>query len=100
MRAKMLLSSYGGRPFTGMAVAPLASGDFRRIEPDGNREVPRPRRLLRDSADALAALQLVPHLLRTDAAGDPQHDQVIEHVGAFGDHCVAVAGDRLDQALD
>ena len=32
--------------------------------------------------------------------GDPEHDQVIQHVGALGDHRIAVAGDRLDQALD
>src|SRR5690242_11488423 len=103
-RAKMLLSSYGGRPFT-IAGLPrpwtcarprgLGSGDLGGIQADSDRQVSSARRLLGDAADALAALQLVPDLLGPNAARHPEHDQVVEHVGTFCHHLIAIAGHRL-----
>ena len=57
---------------------------------------------------AFSAMPLMPSR-RTSSAqtsagstpdGHPQHQQVVQHVGALGDQGVAIAGDRLDQALD
>ena len=42
-----------------------------------------PGRLLGDAADALAPPQLGPDLVRPDARVHPDHQQVVEHVGAF-----------------
>src|SRR5271170_3529155 len=53
------------------------------------------RQLLGDffgnAKESLAAVHFLPDILWTDTGGDPQHHQIIDEIGAFLDHCVAVA---------
>src|SRR5215510_5998904 len=39
----------------------------------------------------LAALHLHPYVLGMDAGGDPEHDEIVEKVGAFAHHGFAIA---------
>src|SRR5215831_15237319 len=39
----------------------------------------------------LAAFHLHPHVLGMDAGGDPEHDEIVEKVGAFAHHGFAIA---------
>src|SRR5215471_20872226 len=40
-------------------------------------------KLLGNSQQLFAALHLHPHVLGLDAGGDPEHDEIVEKVGAF-----------------
>ena len=48
----------------------------------------------------LAPIHLRPDLLRPDAGLGPEHDEMIEQVGALADHRLAVAVHRVDHDLD
>ncbi len=60
----------------------------------------RARGFFGDPADPFPANELSPDVGRVDPGGYPKHQQMVEHIGTLGDQGVAVAGDRLDQALD
>src|ERR1051326_34986 len=75
------------------------SGNLRRPERPRGPVGPRTRRLFGDAADAFAAHEFSPDFLWRDTGRNPNDDQVIQHVGALGDHGVAVAAHRFDQAF-
>src|SRR5580704_6664221 len=58
------------------------------------------RHLLGDAEEALAAVHFLPDVVRADARRDPQHDEVIDQVGAFFDDGFAVAVHGVDDDLD
>src|SRR5262245_31912600 len=56
--------------------------------------------LFGDAEQALAPLHLTPHVLRTHARRNPQHDEIVDEVGALAHDCVAVAVHGVDDDLD
>src|SRR5690242_20447479 len=58
------------------------------------------RHLLGDPEQPLAPLHLLPDILRTDAGGDPQHDEMVDEIGAFLDDRFAVAEHGIEDYLD
>ena len=56
--------------------------------------------LLGDAEQALAPLHLLPDFLRLHAGGDPEHDEIVDEVGAFLDDGVAAAVHRVDHDFD
>src|SRR5262249_29576791 len=57
-------------------------------------------KLLGNSQQLFAALHLHPHVLGMDAGGDPEHDEIVEKVGAFAHHSIAIAVHGIDRHLD
>src|ERR1700736_7043069 len=56
--------------------------------------------LLGDAEQPLAAIHFLPDIFGADAGGDPEDDQIVEEIGAFLDHSVAIAVHRVDDYLD
>ncbi len=59
-----------------------------------------PRRFLGQAGDTLSLRQLRPHVTRLDAGRRPQHQQMIEQVGALRRQFLATLGQRGDHHLD
>src|ERR1700761_4498821 len=53
------------------------------------------RPLLGNAKKPLAAIHFLPDVFRANAGGDPQHDQVIEEVGAFLDDRFTITIHRI-----
>ena len=58
------------------------------------------RNLLGDAEQPLAAVHLGPHVLGVDAGRNPEHDQIIEQIGAFPHDGLGVAAHGVDHHLD
>src|SRR5277367_1478973 len=58
------------------------------------------RHLLGDAEEPLAAVHFLPDVLRLDAGGDPEHDEIIDQVGALFDDGFAIAVHGVDHNLD
>src|SRR6266567_8369326 len=98
--SKASAGSVGRRAISG-ASAPLA--DPAAVERDdlaARRSVGAlPRRSVRallgkflgNPQQLFAAFHLHPHVLGMDAGGDPEHDEIVEKVGAFAHHGIAIA---------
>src|SRR5215510_5332921 len=56
--------------------------------------------LFGDAEQALAPLHLAPYVVRTHARRNPQHDEIVDEVGALAHDCVAVAVHGVDDDLD
>src|ERR1051325_4579836 len=77
-----------GRPYSLFAVRVTSAPSL--LTARGRRCDARPHlvgrgleQLLGDAEQPLAPVHLVPHVLRVDAGGDPQHDQIVEEMGAL-----------------
>src|ERR1700721_1604387 len=53
-----------------------------------------------NARDALAALEFGGDVVRREAGGGPQHQQVVEHIGAFAGERGAVVVHRLDDGFE
>ena len=58
------------------------------------------RQLLGQAEQALAPGHLGEDVLRPDAGLGPEHDQIVEQIGAFADHRLAIAVHGVDDDLD
>src|SRR5580704_3452694 len=58
------------------------------------------RHFLGDAEQAFAAVHFLPDVVRTDARRDPQHDEIIDQVGALFDDRFAVAVHGINDDLD
>src|SRR5208282_1220094 len=56
--------------------------------------------LLGHPQEPFAPVHLLPDVLRADAGSHPQHHEVVDEVGAFLDHSVAVAVHGIDDDFD